>query len=67
MKGSECGAWKLRGMFPLRVKGVKLKRIYGSHCLASDSNCGGKRLIARKRKPTIGSIMQEGWWNVITT
>jgi hypothetical protein len=39
MQGSACGAWTLGGMFPLRVQGVKLQRIYRRHCLASDANC----------------------------
>jgi hypothetical protein len=47
-----------RGMFPLRVQGVKLQRIYGRNYLASDANCVGKRLVTRKRELTIGSIMQ---------
>jgi len=39
MKGIACRAWTLRGMFPLRVEGVKLQRIYGRHFLDSDANC----------------------------
>jgi hypothetical protein len=60
MKGSACVTWTLRGMFPLRVQGLKLQRLYGRHCLVSDANCGGKRLIMRKREPAIGSIIQVG-------
>jgi hypothetical protein len=39
MQGSACGVWTLRGMFPLRVQGVKLQRIYTRLCLAGDANC----------------------------
>jgi hypothetical protein len=39
MQGNACGAWTLRGMFPLWVKGVKMQRIYERHCVASDENC----------------------------
>jgi hypothetical protein len=60
MQGNACGAWRLRGIFPLRVKGIKLQRIYEKHCLASDENCWGKRLITRKHESTIGSTMQAG-------
>jgi hypothetical protein len=60
MQGNACLAWTLKGMFSLQVKGVKLQRIYGRHCLDSDVNCLGKRLIKRKRGPIIGSIMQVG-------
>jgi hypothetical protein len=60
MQGGACGTWKLGGMFPLRVHGVKLQMIYIRNCLASDANCRGKRIITRKREPTIGSIFQEG-------
>jgi len=55
-----CEAWTLRVMFRLRVKGVKMQWIYGRYCLASGANCGGKRIITRKREPKIGSIMQAG-------
>jgi hypothetical protein len=37
-----------RRMFPLGVKGVKLQRINGRHCLANAENCWGNRLIMRK-------------------
>jgi hypothetical protein len=52
--------WTLGGMFPLWVKGVKLQRIYGRHCLDNAENCWGKRLITRKQEPTLGSTMQAG-------
>jgi hypothetical protein len=51
MKWNACGAWTLRGMITLWVKGVKLQRIYERNYLASDENCSGERLIMRKREP----------------
>jgi hypothetical protein len=58
MKESVCGAWTLRGMFTLRVQGVKLQSIYGRHCLASYENYRGKRIITRKWEWEIGLVMQ---------
>jgi hypothetical protein len=54
MQRSACGAWTHEEIFPLRVKGVKLQRIYGRHYLACDANFIGNRLIMRKRELTIG-------------
>jgi hypothetical protein len=60
MKGSACVTWTLGGMFPLQVKGIKMKMIYERHCLDNVENCWGKRLITRKQETTIGLTMQVG-------
>jgi hypothetical protein len=51
MQGNACGESTLGGMFLLRVKGVKMQRIYERNYLANNDNCWGKRLITRKREP----------------
>jgi hypothetical protein len=44
-----------------------LKRIYRRNFLANAENCWGKRLITRKRETKLGSTMQEGKRDAITT